>query len=311
MKHKVSIIVPVHNTQDYVEACVNSLLLQSLEDIEIILVENCSTDASLEVCRRIAAKHSGKVRLLQSDVPDLSTARNVGVAAARSEYVAFVDSDDTVDIVMYEKMYTLAAEQNLDLVYCNHVMLYEDKAPKYAFSEDGSNRVMSPKEMLMMVFTHRINSNACTMLVRRSLFDNLRFPEKMSFEDRAFTFLLIDSSKRVGYINKAFYNYYQRSGSICHTMSWKRYYDFAESDRRRLQYIKDSPLFSDEERKVAASKSADSIIRRLRHLHSMAKTPEEKELSRYMSRHLSLIPKGCSISMKARLFRRFIRAFYI
>lgn len=307
---KVSIIVPVHNTRQYLEACVDSLQNQTLKDLEIILVENASTDDSLELCHELAGKDS-RIKVMHIDHADLSTARNSGLELVESEYVAFVDSDDTVLPDMYETMYEAASGNDLDLLYCNHVKIYENRPPKYNFTEDGSLHVMSPKEMLAMNFMHKINANACTMLVRRSLFDGLRFPENMSFEDRAFTFMLVDASRKVGYIRKAFYNYFQRKGSICHTMDWKRYYDFAEADRRRLQYIKDSKLFSDDEKKVLAEKSADSMIRRLRHLHSLAKTKEQKELSRAMADNMNLIPEDCYLPFKARLLRRYIKTFYM
>ena len=163
----------------------------------------------------------------------------------------------------------------------------------------------------MKNFTHKINVNACTMIARRKLFDDLKFPEGMYFEDRAFTFRLINAAAKVGYINKAFYHYYQRSGSIVHKRNWKMYYDFAESDRMRLTFIRDSELFTPEEKLKVAEKSADSLLRKLRHLRSKAKTPEQKTQFRAMAQNISLIPEDCYLPMKARVIRRFIRMFYL
>ena len=87
---KVSIIVPVHNTERYLQACVESLTAQTLADIEIILVENCSTDDSLALCHRIATTDD-RIKVLSIDKADLSTARNEGVKVATGEYIAFVD----------------------------------------------------------------------------------------------------------------------------------------------------------------------------------------------------------------------------
>jgi glycosyltransferase involved in cell wall biosynthesis len=217
---KVSIIVPVHNTEKYLENTVRSLLAQTLKDIEIILVENASTDGSLALCHELA-KTDDRIKVMHLEKGDLSYARNNGLTLATSEYVAFVDSDDTVKPEMYETLLGIAQEHNLDLVYSNIMKVYDNRPPKYIYTEDEKVLVMTPKEMLIKNFTHKINVNACTMIARKHLFDNLKFPEDMYFEDRAFTFRLINATSKVGYINKAFYHYYQRSGSIVHLKNWK------------------------------------------------------------------------------------------
>jgi glycosyltransferase involved in cell wall biosynthesis len=98
---KVSVIVPVHNTVKYIDTCVRSLRQQTLKDIEIILVENASDDGSLERCHELASADE-RIKVIHSDIGDLSHARNLGIECATSEYVAFVDSDDTVAGDMYQ-----------------------------------------------------------------------------------------------------------------------------------------------------------------------------------------------------------------
>lgn len=307
---KVSIIVPVHNTEKYLENTVRSLLAQTLKDIEIILVENGSTDGSLALCHEVA-KTDERIKVMHLDKGDLSYARNNGLTLATSEYVAFVDSDDTVKPEMYETLLGIAQEHDLDLVYSNIMKVYDNRPPKYIYTEDEKVLVMTPKEMLIKNFTHKINVNACTMIARKSLFDNLKFPEDMYFEDRAFTFRLINATNKVGYINKAFYHYYQRSGSIVHLKNWKMYYDFAESDRMRLEFIRDSKLFTDEEKLLVARKSSESLLRKLRHLHAKAKTKEQKKQFRAMAKNIHLIPENCELPLKARIIRRILKMFYV
>ena len=307
---KVSIIVPVHNTEKYLENTVRSLLAQTLKDIEIILVENGSTDGSLALCHEVA-KTDERIKVMHLDKGDLSYARNNGLTLATSEYVAFVDSDDTVKPEMYETLLGIAQEHDLDLVYSNIMKVYDNRPPKYIYTEDEKVLVMTPKEMLIKNFTHKINVNACTMIARKSLFDNLKFPEDMYFEDRAFTFRLINATNKVGYINKAFYHYYQRSGSIVHLKNWKMYYDFAESDRMRLEFIRDSRLFTDEEKLLVARKSSESLLRKLRHLHAKAKTKEQKKQFRAMAKNIHLIPENCELPLKARIIRRILKMFYV
>ena len=307
---KVSIIVPVHNTEKYLENTVRSLLAQTLKDIEIILVENGSTDGSLALCHEVA-KTDERIKVMHLDKGDLSYARNNGLTLATSEYVAFVDSDDTVKPEMYETLLGIAQEHDLDLVYSNIMKVYDNRPPKYIYTEDEKVLVMTPKEMLIKNFTHKINVNACTMIARKSLFDNLKFPEDMYFEDRAFTFRLINATNKVGYINEAFYHYYQRSGSIVHLKNWKMYYDFAESDRMRLEFIRDSKLFTDEEKLLVARKSSESLLRKLRHLHAKAKTKDQKKQFRAMAKNIHLIPENCELPLKARIIRRILKMFYV
>lgn len=307
---KVSIIVPVHNTAAYLEKCVESLQNQTLKDIEIILVENASTDRSLELCHTLADADS-RIKVMHLEKGDLSHARNNGLTLAESDYVAFMDSDDTVLPDMYATLLDIALKDNLDIVYSNIVKVYDNRPPKYIYTEDGSVSVMTSKEMLVQNFTHKINVNACTMIARRSLFDNLKFPEDMYFEDRAFTFRLINAAQKVGYINKAFYRYYQRAGSIIHLRNWKMYYDFAESDRMRLEFINNSKKFTRDEKLMLSEKSADSIIRKLRHLSMKSKTLEQKQMFKEMARNMDLIPKGCYLPLKARMIRKVIKTFYL
>ena len=306
---KISVIIPVHNTQDYLPKCMESVLGQTMHDIEIILVENASTDNSLELCHKYAASDS-RVKVIHSDVGDLSSARNAGLDLATSEYVSFLDSDDTIEPETYETLYGFLKSNNLDLVYFNHVQIFDDRPPKYTFRETGDAIVLTPKRLLMKQFMHKAPVHACTMVVRRKLFDNLRFPEFMYYEDRAFTYLLINSCQKVGYIDKAFYNYYQRSGSIVHTRSWKHYYDYAHAEKKRLEFIIHSDLFTSAEKKRVSKYIAEGFLSKLRSANKMAASKHEKKLSRKMVKSISMIPKGCKLRMKSRMYKLFIKARY-
>lgn len=305
----LSVIIPVHNMQDYLPKCVESVRKQTLHELEIILVENASSDDSLKLCQAYAAQDS-RIRVMHLDVGDLSTARNRGVAEATSEYVAFLDSDDSIAPDMYETLYGFAVENKLDLVYSNHVHVFDDKPPKYHYKETGKSYVLTPKELLMMNFAHKVPLNSCTMIVKRKFFDTMQFPEFKYYEDRAFTYLLIAASERVGYIDKAFYLYYQRKGSIVHTKHWKMYYDFAHAEKERLEFIMKSQMFTDEEKRMAAKKVTETFLAKLLRTNRKAKTKEQKGLSRKLVHSMSLIPKECKIKMKSRLYRRIIKALY-
>lgn len=306
---KVSVIIPVHNMYDYMDKCLDSVRQQTLEDIEIILVENASTDRSQEKCQEYAQKDP-RIKFIHLDVGDLAHARNQGLMLATAEYVAFLDSDDYVARDMYEEHYTFAKEHNLDIVYSNHVKVYDDKPSRYSYKETGERKVMTPKEMLMLNLTHRIPVNSCTMIIRRKFFDTMHFPEFSYYEDRRLTYKLINESKKVGYIDKAYYHYYQRSGSIVHTPSWKNYYDFAFAEKRRLEFIDSSPLFTAEEKIHLSKIVAETFLSKLCRANQKAKTNEQKVKSRKLISAMSLIPKGCNLKLKSRIYRKLIKVMY-
>lgn len=310
---KVSIIIPVHNTAEYLEKCVASVTAQTLTDTEIILVENASTDNSLELCHQIALTDK-RIKVLHIDEADLSTARNAGVEMASGEYVGFVDSDDTIHPEMYEHMYSLAKEHNLGLVDCNFYCTYDTKPNKYPYPQDGKVIILSAKEAATLNLREKISRVVCTMLYKRSLFETLKFPTHMYYEDRASTFLFMAAAQRVGIINKAYYAYYQRTGSINRSKNFRKYRDYALADCRRLQFVNESDFYTTrKERANAAYKSGNALIRTLGHMVTCAKTKEEKAEIARLSHNVALIPQGTAIALKQyaillyiKIWRRFI-----
>jgi glycosyltransferase involved in cell wall biosynthesis len=122
---KISVIVPIYNMEKYLEKCLDSLLSQTLEEIEIICVDDGSKDASPEILKRYAEK-SAKIISLRKENGGLSDARNYGLPYATGEYIGYLDSDDFVDTDMYEIMYNKAKEQGSDIVECNLHHTYQD-----------------------------------------------------------------------------------------------------------------------------------------------------------------------------------------
>lgn len=307
---KVSIIVPVHNTEPYLKSCVATLTSQTLSDIEIVLVENCSTDNSLALCHELAATDS-RIKVVSIDKADLSTARNVGVKVAQGDYIAFVDSDDTVLPEMCEETYSLAEQHDLGLVCFNLHKVYDNRADKYIYPNDGKVRLLTPKEMTTLNITDKSPAYVCTHLFKRTLFDTLSFPENIYYEDRASTFSFTAACGKGAIINKSYYRYYCRNGSISRSYSWKHYRDFAYANLCRLEFINHSGLFEREEMAGVASASADSFLRKLRHMLAKAKEPQQRTEAIEWCHKLDLIPKGTRLPLKARAIRWYIKRFIL
>lgn len=307
---KVSIVVPVHNTETLLRACVASLTAQTLTDIEIVLVENCSTDNSLALCHELATSDS-RIKVISIDKADLSTARNEGVRVAMGDYIGFVDSDDTVLPDMFKDMYDVATENELGLVCVNLHKVFDNRADKYLYPEDWTIRVLSAKEMTTLNLTDKSPAYVCTHLFKRSLFDKLAFPENIYYEDRASTFRFTAACGRGAIINRSYYRYYCRKGSISRSYGWKHYRDFAYANLCRLEFINHSGLFSAEEMAEVASASADSFLRKLRHMLSKAKSQEQRNEAREWCNKLNLIPQKTHLPLKARMIRWYIQHFIL
>lgn len=307
---KISIIVPVHNTFFYLSSCIESLLSQTLKDFEIILVENGSTDESIELCKYFT-KIDSRIKLIQIDKADLSSARNAGLRIAAGEYIAFVDSDDTVSSTMYEQMYSLASENNLSIVSCNFCKKYPNGKIKYCYSQDNAITILSSKEATTSILTGKIPVTVWSMLYHRSLFKNLIFPEDIYFEDRASTFRFMGAAQKVGIINKALYFYTQRQQSIIHSKkSFKKLQDYITGDIYRLRFINESGMYiSQKEKADVAYKTANHLIEKIGYMCLRKKSTFEKEKCKKLISTISYIPDGTSMSLKSHLFLVIIRSW--
>lgn len=211
----VSIIVPIYNVECYLEKCLESIIRQTYKDIEIILVDDGSRDSSGIIAESFERKDK-RVIFLQKENGGLSDARNYGLDHAKGDYVSFVDSDDWIDETMIEKMMSKAQETCADIVCCD--MAYVDDEGNHRFSSGGefeTCHIIDHPEMLS------INNSACNKLYKRDLFENVRFPKGLWYEDIGTIPKLIFLSNIIAKVDEPLYFYYQRSGSISHTKNEK------------------------------------------------------------------------------------------
>lgn len=274
---KISIIVPVHNTEKFLRKCVASLTAQTYSDIEIILIENASTDNSLALCHTLA-KEDSRIKVRHLDIGDPSRARNEGINAASGEYIGFIDSDDTIEPEMYEEMMKLVTAENLDIVFCDFVKRYDYRSDRYVFNNSGKVTVGTAKEILKLNFKDQIPQSQCTLLCHRNLFDDIRFPEDRYYEDTATTWKLLLRANKAGHIARPFYHYYRHSGSIAHTPSFKIHYGHILAVIERIEYINASADFTEEEKMELGIKPLEGFYRHFRKMVSLAKTKEEKAI---------------------------------
>lgn len=210
MDKKLSIVVPVYNVKKYVQQCAESLINQTYKNLEIILVDDGSTDGSGALCDKMAETDK-RIRVIHKQNGGLSDARNKGIDAASGEYIGFVDSDDWVSPDMYEKMLEFMIQENADIAVCGWIEEFRDSSRKKCPYSKSLNKNQAMTELLNNI---TIADHAGDKLYRTHLFRNIRYPAGKTYEDIRTTYQLFNCSERVVFISEAFYHYRQRKGSI-------------------------------------------------------------------------------------------------
>lgn len=219
----VSVIVPVYNTENYLKQCLESLKNQTLGRIEIIIVDDGSTDDSANICD-IFASHHENVLVVHKQNEGLAAARNVGLDMARAKYVMFVDSDDWVEPDFCEEPFQVAEYNDADIVIFRSTVFGRLKAKKNKpFPIEG----VIPKDIILSKMWDLTGNVAWNKLYRRKLFDDIRYPIGRFSEDTAVTHRLVYSSRKTILLNKYLYNYRDyRPESITNKRSYSSVLDY-------------------------------------------------------------------------------------
>ena len=233
---KVSIIVPFYNVENYIEKCLESLVNQTLEDIEILLVNDGSKDTSEMIAKQFVEKYPNKIIYLEKENGGLSDARNYAIHYAKGEYIAFLDSDDYVEINMYEEMYRKAKEENLDYVECDFLWEYPDKV-----LESKGKIYTNKKEMFL--YTRVV---AWNKLIKREIIqeNHLEFPKGYRYEDVEFFYKLLPYIQNYGIVEKPFIHYVQRENSISNVQN-TRTKEILDVLDHVITYYKTNNLFAE------------------------------------------------------------------
>ena len=205
----VSLIIPVYNVEHYIEKCLCSALGQTLDNIEIIVVNDGATDESMKIVDIFENKYPN-IRIINKKNGGLSSARNSGLEFAKGKYIAFLDSDDYIEETMLEQMYTSAENRQLDIVGCNLTKV--DEQGNNLGSENNVvdyNHIYDKSEATSEYLLNNIPAYAWNKLYRRSLFqdNNITYPVGKLYEDIGTTFQLISVAERIGFIEDALYLY--------------------------------------------------------------------------------------------------------
>ena len=238
---KVSVIVPVYNVENYLSKCLNSLVNQTLKDIEVIVVNDGSPDDSQKIIDKYVKKYPKKIKSYIKENGGLSDARNYGLKYASGEYISFVDSDDWVDFTLYEKLYNKAIECDFDVVACDVYSIDETGVKKIINS--GIKKEIFTKEEIknQMIDIYPV---AWNKTYRKDLLNDskIKFKKKIWFEDVEFLYRLFPFIKSIGVVNEPLNYYLQRTGTISKTYD-ERLLNYIENWNGIIEFYKKNKLY--------------------------------------------------------------------
>jgi len=204
---KITIIVPCYNVENYVERCLNSLLSQSYDNVEVIMVEDCSTDGTKKIVQKYEKKYQNFRAIYNEKNGGLGHARNVGIAATKSKYIAFLDSDDWWPENFISDMYEVLIANKADISCCDIYLRYDD--PR----QDKRVILYTNKPDRMGLIDSGMAAASSNKLFKIELFNDLKYPEGIVNEDIPVSLAILYKYK-AAYTSNTWWNYYQRSGSI-------------------------------------------------------------------------------------------------
>ncbi len=220
----ISVIVPVYNVEKYLPKCVDSIMKQTLNDIEIILVDDGSTDFSGDLCDEFS-REDNRICVIHKENGGASSARNAGIESAKGKYLMFVDGDDWVEPKFCEAPYIIAEKNNADTVAFGYKNVYSDGI--VVNSEEYKEEGILSEEIKLERIKDDINIAVWNKIFRKELFNDLRFPEGFTCEDLAITHKCIYESDKVYLTNQYLYNYRRnRYGSAMNSLTLKYYSDW-------------------------------------------------------------------------------------
>ena len=228
--NKISIIILIYNVEQYLPQCLDSIINQTYKNLEIILINDGSTDNSGKICDNYA-KVDNRIHVFHKKNEGVSSARNLGLDKCTGDFIGFVDPDDFIELNMYEILYNEQQRTNADIVWCNYLLYYS--ANNQLLGEINSNIVYNLLNIKQknkfysdLFYKYHMKAYLVNKLYKKELLSNLKFPYKKSFEDLFIFISLINQANIISFTNKNLYYYRQRKNSICYKNSTQSVFNF-------------------------------------------------------------------------------------
>lgn len=239
MNPLISILIPIFQTKDCLEACIQSILCQTYTHFELILVDDGSTDGSEEICDDFA-KLDSRVSVIHTANSGVSAARNTGLSHAKGDYIAFIDSDDKIAPDYLEYLLELLLEHKADISACNTYFIHSLTESVLKENVPPEITVYSCETALEKLLYNQDFHNSCWgKLYKKELFSNITYPEGHIYEDLGTTYKLVDRCDRIVYSSLKKYYYLLRKGSIMRTAFSRKYMDSLYFSKEILAFMEE------------------------------------------------------------------------
>lgn len=240
MSDLISVIIPVYNVEKYLNKCVESVLNQTYKNLQIILVDDGSTDLSGAICDEYKQKDN-RIEVIHKINGGLSSARNAGMKLAKGEFISFIDSDDWLELTFYEKMKNFIEEHSIDIVMCGAKIIRDNSHVEDRFMYFENNCLINRNEALEMIFKDKIGSQVWCKLAKKDLWNDVEFPEGRIYEDIPVTYkLFVKSTSNIGFIAEPLYNYVLHGNSISFKKNPIKSYHIYLGFKERFEYVRDN-----------------------------------------------------------------------
>ncbi|MHC1680305.1 MAG: glycosyltransferase [Methanomassiliicoccales archaeon] len=233
----ISVVVTAYNIEDYIGVCLDSIVSQTTDNIEILVIESSSDDRTGEIVDDYGSRFPRRVKVIHTPRRGQGAARNLGIETARGRYIGFVDGDDFVEKNMFQEMFETANKESADIVVCDYCFLYPEGKTKHidslgdrGFKDIRSNLLMS-------------GTTACwNKLFKKELIKDRKFEEDISAEDFRFVVTSIIDAEKISHLNKNLYNYRQRTDSTLGSLKQfgERNFELFQAYERTLEYVKNT-----------------------------------------------------------------------
>lgn len=285
----ISVIVPVYNVEDYLDRCVESIINQTYQNLEIILVDDGSTDSSGKKCDEWKEKDN-RIIVIHKENGGQASARNSGLKISKGMLIGFVDSDDYIDLTMYESMYLIMQKKDSDIVECD-MLRFDKKDEVCSVKGSGNLLVMNQEEAVLDFITEKhLQCTVPNMLIMAEIAKKVLFDEGKTHEDILWPYRVYLLANRIVYIDSALYFYFQRPDSTMNKSYSAKRFDGLDALEARADLVKnDYPQFYS-----AATKTyLGSCMYQYQYL---CRQPKSKEFKDYKK---SLHERFCSGDKKA------------
>lgn len=298
---KISVIVPVYQVEAYLDDCVCSIVGQSYQNLEILLVDDGSPDRCGAMCDAWAERDS-RIRVIHKENGGLSDARNAGMAVATGELMGFVDSDDTIHPDMYRLLYESMVENDSDLSACGVEMVWEDGSPPRSLTRSGCRVMETEAAMQALLEESWLKQPVYYKLYKAALIRDIPFPVGKYHEDVFWSYQAVARAQKVSVSDKVCYYYTQRSNSIMGEGYSLKRLDAIEAYCRRIEFVRQ--VYPALEKEALISLWASCLYNGQMALRFLQQQEEKSQVFSYLQKQIKQYPISCAYYRGQKLTRR-------